>query len=96
MSYGTLILNGDKFDLMPEQVHDDLSHSHNFHVYLGLVLDSLYAQHGSYALALADIGKSMDYTRSELLCTDAPEFSIGLFRDEVEAYNVDDEGADYV
>lgn len=96
MSYGTLTLNGDKFDLLPEQSYDDLSTSYNFLTYLELVFDSLYVQHGSYAAALADIGKGMDIARLMLLEADKDLCSIGIFRDEVEAYNVDDKGADYV
>lgn len=97
MSYGTLILNGDKFDLLEEHIHDRLSTAQNFAVYFDLVLSHLANRHGSFENALAAIGRGMDTAqalRSDIATE--PASPLELLREEVESHHVDDTEADYV
>lgn len=93
----TLILNGDKFDLLEEHIHDQLSTAKNFFQYFDLVLADLTIQHGSFENTLAALGRGMDTAqslRSDIAAD--PAAPMELLQAEVESHVVDDTGVEYV
>lgn len=93
---GTLLLNGERFDLIDQDRYDQLLTHRSFSLYMSLVIRSLFEKQGTYQAVMTEIGRYMDSCDHFSQLDSEPVLDpIALLRMVVESYDVDDSGVNY-